>query len=109
MSSSDLGDKAGRLLCDAITDQLTVTELDLSSNKLSGAAFGESLRGLLENNSVLQRYAAVDNKNPCRHFNTTHAGISIKSMPTFQRKKCGDDPCLLQFRSKIDERFGCTG
>jgi hypothetical protein len=35
--------------------QLTVTDLDLSSNKLGGAGFGEALRCLLEENSVLRR------------------------------------------------------
>ena len=55
LAKNNLGDKAGKLLCDALADQLTMTELDLSSNKLGGAAFGEALRGILENNSVLER------------------------------------------------------
>jgi hypothetical protein len=55
IAKNNLGDGAGRVLCDALADQLTVTALDLSSNKLGGLRFGEALRCLLENNSVLQR------------------------------------------------------
>ena len=55
LAKNNLGDGAGTVLCDAIADQLTVTTLDLSSNNLGGLRFGEALRCLLENNSVLQR------------------------------------------------------
>ena len=54
MSKNNMGEGAARSILAAMRDQVTVTELDLSSNKVGGGGVGQSLAELLEDNTTLQ-------------------------------------------------------
>eukprot|EP01045_Picozoa_sp_COSAG04_P032410 COSAG04_NODE_6345_length_1352_cov_0.935355_1_plen_323_part_00 len=54
MSKNNMGEAAARSVLKAMRDQVTVTELDLSSNKVGGGGVGQSLAELLEDNTTLQ-------------------------------------------------------
>jgi hypothetical protein len=59
MSKNNMGEAAARSVLKAMRDQVTVTELDLSSNKVGGGGVGQSLAELLEDNTTLQVRSAA--------------------------------------------------